>query len=62
MRRILFVPVIGQRRQPLFQRILAQPFLWQADRREQQTLQKDWLELTSLLRTGQFGLIDSLYL
>lgn len=58
-RHILFVPIIGQRKTPMCDKILAQPFFWQAQSCDIECLKQDWFELSSLLRTGCFEKINA---
>ena len=59
IQKILFVPIIAQRNNIMSEKILGQPFLWEAGQEIKEQLKKDWLELSSFLRLGHFDEINS---
>lgn len=59
LKRILWVPVEGDRRIPLEQRRIGQGFLWSPSQAEETVLKRDWEELTTLIGTGHLEEIDA---
>lgn len=59
IKKIIFVPVIGDKQDKLENRRLGQPFIWEASGGEFRQLKQDWLDLTQYLRLGMWTLINS---
>lgn len=57
--KILFVPIIGNKNSESTDRILAQPFIWQACAKEFEVISQDWIDLSSYLRLGAWAKINS---
>ncbi|MDR0805876.1 MAG: DNA mismatch repair endonuclease MutH [Enterobacteriaceae bacterium] len=53
LRRVLWVPVEGERSIPLAQRRIGTALLWSPDAHEQQQLKRDWEELMDLIVLGK---------
>jgi DNA mismatch repair protein MutH len=59
LRRVLWVPVEGERALPYAKRRLGMGFLWSPNEQQEAILKADWLHLTSLLTTGQRETLDA---
>lgn len=59
IRQIFWVPLIGNKGEPLEQRRIGQGFLWQLHGEELSVFEQDWDELSSLLRSAEFGDISA---
>lgn len=59
LKRILWVPVEGDRSIPYEQRRIGQGFLWSPTQTDTEILQRDWEELTTLISTGYLEEIDA---
>lgn len=53
LRKVLWVPIQGEREIPVSDRIIGQSFLWQPSPEQDQMLQQDWEELMDLIALGQ---------
>lgn len=53
LKRVLWVPVEGERQIPLAQRHIGTPLLWTPSEEEEQQLRQDWEELMDLIVLGQ---------
>ncbi|MBK5144598.1 DNA mismatch repair endonuclease MutH [Budviciaceae bacterium BWR-B9] len=53
LRRVLWVPVEGERTKPLAQRRIGTALLWSPDSHEEQQLRRDWEELMDLIVLGK---------
>lgn len=53
LKRVLWVPVEGERQIPLAQRHIGNPLLWTPSEEEEQQLRQDWEELMDLIVLGQ---------
>lgn len=59
LKRILWVPVEGDRAIPFEERRVGLAFLWSPSREDEQVLQNDWVEITSMIALGQLNDIDA---
>ena len=53
LRRVLWVPILTDRRQPPATRQIGTPFLWSPSPAEEQLLRQDWEELMEMIALGQ---------
>lgn len=61
LKRILWIPVEGDKEIPYMQRRVGQGFLWSPNQEQMMTLANDWQHLTTLIITGQLETIDATY-
>ncbi|STX28920.1 DNA mismatch repair protein mutH [Legionella beliardensis] len=59
LKRILWIPVEGAREIPFAQRRIGQAYLWSPTPEQEEILQQDWLELTTMIGTGRLEEIDA---
>jgi len=53
LKRVLWIPVEGERAIPVAERRVGSPLLWSPDRGEEEQLRRDWEELMDLIVLGQ---------
>lgn len=53
LKRVLWIPVEGERAIPVAERRVGSPLLWSPDREEEEQLRRDWEELMDLIVLGQ---------
>lgn len=53
LKRVLWVPLEGERSIPFEQRRIGNPFLWSPNAQQERGLQQDWEELTGLISLGK---------
>jgi DNA mismatch repair protein MutH len=58
-KKILFIPIIGDKVEKMSSKILGQPFVWEACGLDKRILAKDWFELSSYLRLGLWSELNS---
>jgi len=51
--RVLWVPVITDKKAPIGERVIGMPFLWSPSAEEEQLLAMDWQELTDMIVLGE---------
>ena len=59
MKKILWVPLIGERSCIGLEKIIGNPFLWTPDHQTAEQLREDWYEITAYLRLGEYYSITS---
>lgn len=59
LKRVLWLPIEGERSIPFEQRRIGQGFLWSPSREEETVLANDWQELTSMIITGRLEEINA---
>ncbi|OGV25720.1 MAG: DNA mismatch repair endonuclease MutH [Legionellales bacterium RIFCSPHIGHO2_12_FULL_37_14] len=59
LKRVLWVPVEGDKSIPFLARRIGKAFLWSPNIDEEQVLQSDWTFLTTLISLGRTSLIDA---
>jgi DNA mismatch repair protein MutH len=59
IRCIFWVPLIGERKASLEQRLIGKGFLWQMTAEQYNIFEKDWEELTFFIRNGYFSDISA---
>lgn len=60
LRHVLWLPILVPNKN-LADRIIGSAFLWQPNAEEYNALEKDWLELTEMLHTGEIDKVSSYY-
>ena len=61
LKRVLWIPVEGDRTIPLLERRLGMGFLWSPSLPEENVLRQDWCELTEYIALGNFSEITARY-
>lgn len=56
---VLWVPVIGDRKQPLATRLIGHPWIWQPSTEEDLLLRQDWEEIMEMISLGQIEHISA---
>ena len=56
--RVLFVPIVGERKSPPGTRLIGSPVLWSPTSEEEAVLRADYEEIGELVRTGRWDLIS----
>lgn len=56
---VLWVPILGERKQSVGTRIIGNPWLWHPSAHENQLLQQDWEEIMELISLGQIESISA---
>jgi DNA mismatch repair protein MutH len=59
LKRVLWVPLEGDKSIPFEQRRIGSPFLWSATPSQERVLAEDWNELTLMIATGRLDEIDA---
>lgn len=59
IKKILWVPVIGSRQTPMLEKIIGYPILWEPDTATVAFLKRDWQEITTYIRLGDFNQLNS---
>ncbi|WP_095498043.1 DNA mismatch repair endonuclease MutH [Paraferrimonas haliotis] len=59
LKRVLWVPVQGEREIPVGDRIIGTPFLWQPSQQQLQMLRNDWEELMEMVALGNINSISA---
>ncbi len=53
LRKVLWVPILAEKKMAISERIIGSPFLWQPNEIEQSLLQQDWEEIMDLIALGK---------
>ncbi|NRA60610.1 MAG: DNA mismatch repair endonuclease MutH [Psychrobium sp.] len=53
LRKVLWVPILAEKKMAISDRIIGSPFLWQPNKIEQSLLQQDWEEFMDLIALGK---------
>lgn len=56
---VLWIPIIGDRKQPPGEKIIGPPLLWQPSAAEAELLRQDWEEIMELISLGQIQTITA---
>ena len=59
LKKILWIPLIGKKTTPMLEKIIGLPILWEPNENEKNILEKDWTELSNLIRQQEFDKINS---
>jgi len=59
IKKVLWVPILAERRIALAERIVGTPFLWQLQGEQEQLLQQDWEELMDMIVLGDVHAITA---
>lgn len=59
LKRVLWIPIEGDRRIPFESRRIGRGLLWSPDEHQARQLKQDWLELTLMIGTGKLASIDA---
>ncbi|NBW57723.1 DNA mismatch repair protein MutH [bacterium] len=59
IQKILWVPLIGSRHTMMLDKIIGHPVIWQPDGDTFDQIKKDWYELTTYIRLGEFDQLNS---
>ncbi len=59
LKHVLWVPIVSPKQQPIVNRQVAMPFLWQPNVEQEALLQQDWQELTDLIVFGHHDKINA---
>lgn len=59
LKRVLWVPIEGDKKIPFKQRRIGKAFLWSPSKADEQILQEDWESLTLLITLGKLDEIDA---
>jgi DNA mismatch repair protein MutH len=57
--KVLWVPILAERRIPLAERIVGTPFIWRLGGKQEQALKQDWEELMDLIVLGDVNCITA---
>ncbi|MGQ8365913.1 DNA mismatch repair endonuclease MutH [Glaciecola sp. 1036] len=61
LRKVLWVPIQGERDIPLAERIIGHGFMWQPSQEQEAKLKRDWEELMEMISLGQVEKINATY-
>ncbi|MHA7841338.1 MAG: DNA mismatch repair endonuclease MutH [Gammaproteobacteria bacterium] len=55
LRQVLWIPIMGERGEPIAEKIVCSPLLWRPSPQQWQQLQEDWCTLTDMMVLGDIG-------